>query len=380
MMASKREDTPQYEELPLSTNNPVVSSSDDPPIEFDPDLVEGANSADVQVEDSPDSIDTFTVSSDVYAAQEELERLLNGSKRYILNQALTASSYDSDENIVGTGIGLRTDSGGGPDVVLKVFVENKVMGGSVSSFSAVPTLVGNIPVEVEAVGEIFPQSYNRRYARPVRSGVSISHPDVTAGTLGCLVVLNNNRLCILSNNHVIANNNRAALRDPILQPGKADGGTLPADRIGALERFVPINFLGENQVDAAAAWTAFSLVDPRHITYTLNPTPTTARLGMTVKKCGRTTEHTIGIVTVVAANISVNYGIGIARFTNQVGIRGIGRQPFSRGGDSGSLIVTVATNQPVALLFAGNNVDTTFANPIESVIRALGIRRFLDMR
>jgi hypothetical protein len=378
MMASKRKNTPQYEELPVDTNNPVVGSSDDQPIEFDPDSVEGANSADVQVEDSPDSVDTFAVGPDVYAAQEELERLLNDSERYILNQALTASSYDSDENIVGTGIGLRTVSSDGPDVVLKVFVENKVTGGSVSSFGAVPTQINDIPVEVEEVDEIFPQMYNRRYARPVRCGVSIGHPNVTAGTLGCLVVLNNNRLCILSNNHVIANSNRAALRDPILQPGKADGGALPADRIGLLERFVPINFSGSgvNQVDAAAAWTAFSLVDPRHVTYTLNPTPTTARLGMAVKKCGRTTEHTIGIVTVVSANINVNYGIGIARFTNQIGIRGIWGRPFSRGGDSGSLIVTLATNQPVALLFAGNNVDT-FANPIGSVMQALGIRRFL---
>ena len=33
---------------------------------------------------------------------------------------------------------------------------------------------------------------------------------------------------------------------------------------------------------AAVAWTSFSSVDPRHVTYTLDPTPVAARLGMTL--------------------------------------------------------------------------------------------------
>lgn len=147
-----------------------------------------------------------------------------------------------------------------------------------------------------------------------------------------------------------------------------------------LENFVRINFPDPNLVDAAVAWTSFSFVDPRHVTYTLNPLPVTARLGMTVKKNGRTTQPTIGTVTDVSVNISVGYAGGVAQFRNQVGIRGIGGV-FSRGGDSGSLIVTANSSQPVALLFAGRSDNSiTFANPIAAVIRALGIRRFVNRR
>ncbi|NCS49914.1 MAG: hypothetical protein GPJ29_18845 [Microcystis aeruginosa BK11-02] len=83
----------------------------------------------------------------------------------------------------------------------------------------------------------------------------------------------------MSNNHVIANSNNARIGDPIIQPGRVDGGVVPGDRIALLENFVRVNCPGPNLVDAAVAWTAFSFVDPRHVNYTLNPTPIAARLG-----------------------------------------------------------------------------------------------------
>ena len=51
---------------------------------------------------------------------------------------------------------------------------------------------------------------------------------------------------------------------------------------------------------------------------------------------------------------------------------GIGAAPFSRGGDSGSLIVDAVTLEPVALLFAGGD-SLTFANPIDLVLQHYGI-------
>ena len=39
---------------------------------------------------------------------------------------------------------------------------------------------------------------------PIRGGSSIGHPNGDTGTLGALVVLDDGKLCILSNNHVIA--------------------------------------------------------------------------------------------------------------------------------------------------------------------------------
>ena len=49
---------------------------------------------------------------------------------------------------------------------------------------------------------------------------------------------------ILSNNHVIAGINSANIGDPILQPGDADGGVDPADRIGTLAAYQTIDFNG----------------------------------------------------------------------------------------------------------------------------------------
>ncbi len=69
--------------------------------------------------------------------------------------------------------------------------------------------------------------------RPLQVGVSVAEVDVTAGTLGCFVTVEGEAR-ILSNNHVLANEDRARPGAAVLQPGPADGGRDPADRVGAL--------------------------------------------------------------------------------------------------------------------------------------------------
>src|SRR5439155_937308 len=54
--------------------------------------------------------------------------------------------------------------------------------------------------------------------RPAPGGVSIGHVQITAGTLGVLA-RRNGRPVILSNNHVLANQNAGRVGDPIRQPG-----------------------------------------------------------------------------------------------------------------------------------------------------------------
>ncbi|MDC7789740.1 hypothetical protein PQJ75_28060 [Rhodoplanes sp. TEM] len=379
-MSKQPRDSSSPEELPDPAQ--PRAGGDGGPVEFDPDAPGGGPGADVDVAEADETVDTLSVGDDWFAAQEELESRLGGVESFAAALSSEVGDYTtSAERPVGTGIGFRVVGGlVTSEPVLKIYVTEKVTGGAISTFSAAPSNVGGMAVEVEEVGSIVPQLYNRRYARPVRCGVSIGHPLVTAGTLGCLVVTRNNHLCLLSNNHVMANSNNARVGDPIIQPGRADGGVSPGDRIAVLENFVRINFPGPNLVDAAVAWTSFAYVDPRHVTYTLNPTPLAARLGMTVKKNGRTTQSTVGTVTDISVNISVGYPGGVAQFRNQIGIRGVGG-PFSRGGDSGSLIVTANSSQPVALLFAGRTDNSiTFANPIAAVMSALGIVRFLNRR
>ncbi|HZO89600.1 MAG TPA: hypothetical protein VFB38_14830 [Chthonomonadaceae bacterium] len=96
----------------------------------------------------------------------------------------------------------------------------------------------------------------------------------------------------------------------------------------------------------------------------VNP-PVPAALYRSVRKHGRTTRHTVGVVTDISASIRVRYGKQVAPFDNQIAIIGAGGA-FSSGGDSGSLIVDAVNLNPVALLFAGGS--TTFANPIGIVL------------
>jgi hypothetical protein len=101
--------------------------------------------------------------------------------------------------------------------------------------------------------------------------------------------------------------------------------------------------------------------------------------GTPVAKVGRTTATTRGKVTAFELdNVYVNYDIGNLRFDNQIEIEGDGNDPFSQGGDSGSLIVD-ADRKAVALLFAGGDVGgsngkgLTYANPIDAILKALKI-------
>lgn len=106
-----------------------------------------------------------------------------------------------------------------------------------------------VPTDVIEVGEI--KALHKSKHRPVLPGTSIGHFAITAGTLG-VVVNKGGEKRILSNNHVLANENNAGVGDAILQPGPFDGGRVE-DKIAELAEFIPISFSDDNLVDAALA-------------------------------------------------------------------------------------------------------------------------------
>jgi hypothetical protein len=78
--------------------------------------------------------------------------------------------------------------------------------------------------------------------------------NITAGTLGGFVRdRDGGSILILSNNHVLANENRAKKGDHILQHGDIDGGQDPEHTVGELLRFVRLKKAGANLVDGAVA-------------------------------------------------------------------------------------------------------------------------------
>jgi hypothetical protein len=323
------------------------------------------------------------------ATVQAAKRALVG--RYLAGPAVSAFALalpgpSPADNIVGLGVGekvtLNRLTGA---LAVKIYVRRKYPEADIAPFERLPNDIDGVPTDIEEVGMIQALSApctvaRRQRQRPAPCGVSVGHLEITAGTIGAVVrdsgKADNGRRYILGNNHVLANSNGARPGDAIWQPGKFDGGT-PADQIGTLTRFVPLNFAGgDNRMDAAIAEITPGVVVEDICAIGPIAGRTTPARNLTVLKHGRTTGLTRGVITDVDADIRVDYpGFGAALFINTVMIRGLPpTTPFSEGGDSGSLIVDAA-HRACALLFAGASAtDVTFANPLAAVLRRLRVR------
>jgi hypothetical protein len=239
---------------------------------------------------------------------------------------------------------------------------------------------------VRALSSPAPGELQRR-VRPLRPGLSVAHPDVTAGTLGGFVRVGG-RLAVLSNNHVLAAGGAAQIGDPCLQPGPADGGTV-RDRVGSLTAFQELSAGRANLVDAAVAELDPEVAaEPGDLPGGQLSGPVPDYLDIDpeelVEKVGRTTGHTHGRITAVEVDsVAVSYDDGVYRFDDQIEIAGRAGA-FSQGGDSGSVIWRSRDRAPLGLLFAGSSTGgnggtgVTFANPLSTVLTLLGAEWVVD--
>ncbi len=285
-------------------------------------------------------------------------------------------------------------------VVVKVFAKKAAEGN-------VPANVGGIPVETETAIPFSALQEKSRFRpgglqtigwipvfgneqdyfhRPVPIGVSIGLlGEPWSGTLGCRVKDAQGNVYILSNNHVIADENNAKIGTYVVQPSPPDFTLTEAiygprdTRIAKLSKFIPIKFLpdGPNYVDAALAITSrndVGISTPDDAYGTPNSATAKAFIGLPVQKVGRTTGHAFGVTLALNATVDVGYSAGTARFVDQIIFFG----PLGAPGDSGSLIVTdlregtLRGESPVALLFAGGGAFV-IGNPIDTVLKTLGV-------
>jgi hypothetical protein len=205
-----------------------------------------------------------------------------------------------------------------------------------------------------------------------------------SGTLGSLVQDQNSIQYILSNNHVLADVNKAKKGQLIIQPGlvDVDCSKIKSDAVATFSRTVKIKFGKKpNTIDAAIAAVNSGDVSPDILNIgEIAGTVVTASPGMSVEKMGRTTCFTTGSISAVGVNGTINYsdtgGKKLAKFVNQILIDSSGPPDnFGGPGDSGSLIVTQEScPQAVGLLFAGSGDETqTIANPISAVLSGLNV-------
>ena len=269
------------------------------------------------------------------------------------------------------GIGVGAEPAGKP--VIEIYKEK-------ADVADLPDELDGVAVESVTTGVIEPRSLpTDRFPRPVPIGVSGGLAGVATGTLGARVTDGTN-VYVLSNNHVFAGVNTASIGDPIIQPGDADGGNDPGDRI-AHARGLPDDRLQRRHEHDGRRDRAD--VDRRTSGRRRPPTDTARRarsrrrrsIGQAVQKYGRTTGLQLG--NVAATNVSVDvcyiafgdFCLQEARFAGQISIS---PGPFSAPGDSGSLVVTQGGNQPVGLLFAGGD-GLTIATPIDLVLQRFGV-------
>jgi hypothetical protein len=212
----------------------------------------------------------------------------------------------------------------------------------------------------------------------LRIGASVSHHLRGAGTLGFFARrLSDGVVGIVSNNHVLALCDRGRENDEIVHPGAFDHGVRPDNVIAYLTRGYPRLDVRKPVVDCAFARLRDSIpYDPVTIAQglKLNPAPVILREQRDVMKCGRTTGLTHGRITVIALdNVDIDYGFSVVHFNQQIEIEPVGDTPFSKPGDSGSLVVN-PEGHPVGLSFAGTrNCQISYANSIENVLRSLGV-------
>jgi hypothetical protein len=325
----------------------------------------------------------------LYAAKEEWsQRLLLRPARaraaFAVRGATTVPA--PEQNVVGVGIGEKLVDGRPTGIqALKFFVRVKYPAAEISAKDMLPKHVNGLPVDVEEVGllralpgqsdpNVMPSPRTR--FRPAPPGCSVGFQDpsntsVMAGTLGA-VVKKDGTLFILSNNHVLADENRLPIGAPIFQPGLLDGGKPASDQIATLAQTVKLRPAVMNKVDGAIAKALQASLLTRDVLCIGAPQgKVRAKIDMIVHKFGRTTGYSVGRVTSTAADVTVQYDTGNFTFQNQIMIVGLAK-PFSDAGDSGSLILERGSQKAIGLLFAGSPTHT-IANHIAEVLRALRV-------
>lgn len=279
-----------------------------------------------------------------------------------------------DPNIVAIGISEKTTEGNNTGALsLCFYVEKKIAKSKIKAGKLVPPVVASphgmaVLTDIKAIGRIRPQVLKR--VKPVQSGYSVGHEDITAGTLGAIVTKGGKKY-LLSNSHVLANSGLGKVKDSVFYPGPADGNKAPTHLVGTLAHFAKFKVGGDftNRVDAALCLVDKGRLDQLDFSvHGLKGAPNTIapKRGMAVLKMGRTTGKTEGEIIDVNFRVVIAYdGVGPVGFLDQVLCT-----RYTKPGDSGSLVVDKASGKILGLHFAGANGGSVF-NPIADVIAAL---------
>ncbi|MPQ44720.1 hypothetical protein [Clostridium tarantellae] len=292
------------------------------------------------------------------------------------------------KNVVAVGLGSKIIKNmDTKEPCLKVFVEKKVPINKLLKNELLPKEIFGMKIDVIEVGKTpsfltYPsdkvssdnkfQTSNRFQTRlrPIEPACSISqYKNMSAGTLGAIVFDNEtNEPYILSNNHVLVNQDEPKKQMAILQPGHKYGGSSNLNIIAMGTRYIPIKTTDYNLVDCAV-----TKILP-HVNYLKRifiigeiSGIADAKENEEVVKVGATSQYTEGkvIATNVSLSVLSSHKVKLS-YKNQIAV-----SRMSEDGDSGSIYLNYKT-KAIGLGFCATDT-TTFLNPIFSVLASLNV-------
>lgn len=316
--------------------------------------------------------------------------------------ASTRASFDDE--IVGfyglsvRGVGVAASPVDGAEKLSGVHIY--VTRGSQRDLKALPGELNNIPVHAHRLGPV--------YVKPRASGVTTNRghvfehggriacgsscaPATTSysGTIGAIVADGDGNRYALSNNHVFGDCNHMPVDQPILSPSNADARPsirAPEEicrhsKIVELRSGTPalvtrckedVAIARLTRPDVMSSWQGDDADGFDTPTSVAEPQP-----GMSVKKFGRTTGLSQGVIESVQVDFTLPYDsdnfAAVVWFEGVWAIRSADRHPFALPGDSGSLVVSEDGENAVGLLFAATNRgDYGFVVPMSQVLSRFG--------
>ncbi|GHH37000.1 hypothetical protein [Lentzea cavernae] len=191
---------------------------------------------------------------------------------------------------------------------------------------------------------------------------------VIAGTLGAFALTRGEpgKVLGLTTFHVGCVDDSWSVGDEFLHPSRVDGGAPGADQVAVLDRAALAGAVSAAGLRMGARPFRAEVLDIGAITGSAG-----AVIGSSVRKRGRTTGLTYGVIESTDATVRLDFedGIGVRTLRDQIRVHSSER--FGDHGDSGAVLVD-ADNRVVGLYVAGSG-STGFANPIEPVLRQLDV-------
>lgn len=283
------------------------------------------------------------------------------------------------ENVNGIGLGYKKiNKINTYEPCIHVLVARKVNSKYISTNNIIPSRYMGIKTDVIEASrpKIYSTDEITGKFRPLEGGCNVCvKKDTDGGTLGCIVtkkILFKKKYFILSNNHVIARENKSSIGASIFQPHD-----FKYDVVARLSNFKKLHFIKENKkvkanyIDAAIAEiTRKSLVSNLITKIGKVKGVSTPSLGLKIKKVGCVIGLTFGEIVTIGVTENISFSDGkLAFFQDQILAKLEGDE-----GDSGAIALN-EDNEAVGLIFSGSKVEgLAVMNDINLVLKKFNVK------